>query len=1419
MKQIIFILTAILSIFTNNILAGNRFMQFKSHQISTTDGLPSNTIRTIVQDEYGFIWVGGTNGLARYDGYRFVNLNNSRNQLNESAQQHIGSIYADRYNHTLWISTSTYSNGCFDLKRGKFIDYTGNNDCEKEFRKKLSVKEGMWLYNNTDGLRHIICKNGIYKAFDYNTNNKKIPTNNIRGLDKANNNTIWAATDKGVIMIRNNGKVKLLNRNIDFIGITTYKDKAAAFSKKDQTAYIYNKEGLLLKKAVLASPLGRIGSIKGSIIWKGKWIIFTNDESYTLDISTGVFSKEAETQIPEGTRQGDIDGLQFVGNKSGNLWIFPEEGSIRKLKLIDNLQCTNEKNGIFKIAKDKKGVFYIATYGGGLFRYEYNKNLLTHYTAEDEHSLFASDFLLDIIIDKSGCIWISSEASGISILRPIDDINYIYELIDNRKKGDWTNYVRNIFRNQNGEINVSSYNNKLYKYRNGKFVFIRQTKATIYGHFIDHNGNEWMATRGDGIYINNKKMTIIANGHRMEGSDFYDIAEDNKGYIWIASWGKGLYRTKYTGGKNLNVEIFLNREDNESRIHDIEIDKAGNLWLATFNGLYHINTNKKHISDKDFECYNTANSMFPTNEIICLKHTEHGLNGTLWVGTMGSGLFACKFSQDFKHISYKSITKHEGLTNDNVKAITQDKYKYIWASTDEGLSRIDQKDYYVKKFILSENVQSNSFAENSVTTLPNGKLAFGSRYGIAIINPRDEHKRKYATPPHNVIISDLQINGISIFDKENTQLLDSALNITKKLNLKHSQNTISIYFSDFNFKELPSQLYKFYLEGADNTWRHITSESHTEYANLEPGKYVFHVKALDNNTWSNETKLIIYIGQPWYNTFWAWLFYISIMIIIGYYLYNNTREKMRLHQQMELEKELNEFRTNFFTHITHEFRTPLAIIHNAVEKIAKSGTANRQNLQTAQRGVRRMLKMVNQFMEFRKADTGNIKLNVESGDIIAFARDIYQDLWSMAKQKGINYIFTPFDKRYDMLFDKQQMETMIYNLISNAVKYTSDKGTVEMRIKKDEDRQELIIEVEDNGEGIEKEQQKNLFTPFMHGYVSKGGMGIGLYTARKAARRHYGDLTFRPAELQGSIFTISIPLDEDSYQTEDYSTRKAITENKNTDEKSLQMIKEMSPEALNNQTVAIIEDDVDMMGQIKEEVATFFNTRCYSNGREGFEGIKAHRPDLILCDVMLPDMDGYEIVDMLKKDPESKQIPIIMLTALDDESHQIKGYKVGADDYMVKPCNFHLLMARIIQLIKWNSNVTKTEDMKNDSSDDCTVKNDGETIFTNKADKIFKENVDIIISQHISNSDFNIDTLAQTLCMGRTKFYGKMKELYGISPNRYLMNRRMNRAAELIVEGKHTISEISYMVGIEHSSYFNKCFKTYFGVPPSKYKG
>ncbi|GAA6528882.1 MAG: response regulator [Prevotella sp.] len=1391
---------------------------------TSLNGLIGNTVMDMIQDDQGYIWMGTTCGLSRFDGYSFLNFNTFTNLQGKKTASIIGLLYIDHQNHLLWISSGTYDNGCYDLRRSRFVTY--NRPVKfVPLKKRFLSTQGMWFYDSNTCARQVIYNGKNLSVIDYTKENHKLPSNHVSKIIEDADSNVWLCTNHGVTVVRKDNRARILNADDWILDMQVYHHLVLLLTKDDDVL-IYGKSCRLLSRTHLPSVIGSINKVTNTLIWKGQWLIFTPRITYAFDIHRKTFSKPAECQIPEGTTMDYDKGYYFVSDKIGDLWIFMPDGQLRKLDIKPKFSIFSSSKRYYRACIGPGNQIYIST-SNGLYIYDPRKRTLRHYLADDDETIIPSNFLSRIIVDRSGDIWIAADDAGIVRLSTPKDVDFQYIYPSAYHLFDQSNMIQAIAAEGADDIVFSTRDNVLYHYNLlTRQITRRQTfPYPVYTYCKDKRGNTWVGTRGGGLYINGKHYTREDKKNPIPCDDIFDILADPQGRIWIATDGSGLLQVNYTKGKALEFRQFLNQNINESRIQDLSCDSRGRLWVGTYDGLFCLNTHKKNLSDRSFLHFSLDNHQLPTNEVSCINTAK---DGTIWIGTGGVGVIHCRLAGN--RLEYDQINTQQGLSNNYIHSIASDLRGGVWIGTEGGLSylkRNGQKPERVRTYQLSQDFRGNIFSDNSALLLPDGQLLFGTNHGLAVIRPLARERN--ISMPFPVRITDLRINGVSIFNndsdtKEFLQLRE-AVSQQRPVSLSHRQNSLSIHFSDFNFAEAGTTGYQYYLEPLQTSWKPYTTRNHVSYDNLSPGSYTFHLRSINaNGHQSKEIVMKITIRHPWYSSWWAWIIYLMLMTLAACYVYHNLRERVRFHQQLTVNHQISEFRINFFTHIAHEFRTPLAIIQNAVEQLVdpETGQVSKSAVQASLRGTHRLLRLVNQLMEFRKISTGNQRLSIEKDDIIGFIRRIYQDFWSYSRQKEINMSFIPFAKKHNFYFDHEMLETMVYNLLSNAIKYTPEKGQVTLHVSLSTDGCMLLVKIANTGTGISPEQQETLFQPFMHGYVSQGGMGIGLYNAHEMARLHHGNLTYA-RDQDTNIFTLSLPENTDVYQASDFKTTIAVNADKEDERQEQEqmdtLIREVQPEAFNHQKVIIIEDDPDMMLQLKETIGRYFSVSGYMSGDTGYEGVRKELPALVLCDVMLPDRNGYSIVRQLRQEENTRDIPVIMLTSLDDEEHQIKGYESGADDYMVKPCNYRLLIIRICQLIRWHEGreTPPQVPVRQEASPATLSEHSQPVLITSTADKRFLSRMDSFIDEHFDDPNFNVDQLATLMCIGRTTFYGKAKELLGISPRRYLINQRLNKAAQLLRDGTLSISEVSYKTGFSSPQYFNRCFKDHFGTSPSQY--
>lgn len=1096
--------------------------------------------------------------------------------------------------------------------------------------------------------------------------------------------------------------------------------------------------------------------------------------------------------------------IPFEANKEGDLWLHLPDGSTRTFHHLvpaDILKASFKEHNYY-VTQTPDSLVFIATEEYGLYVYQPSSDELTHYRANDQTGMIDTDTFSDILTDRNGTVWISSPRYGLTqISRPrYIDVRFLSETLGR--------HISCVGKGVDGSLVVKDI-----------------SEPSHLCHFVDSKGRLW----ADAAYR--------------------DAVEDVQGRVWVATWGDGVLcdgqqvaaLRKYEGNGGGNVRR-------------LSLGPDGVLWAATNGGIVSINTRggdykspqTDYKSPQTVKVYDTSGGQLPSNEVMTILATREGL---VLYALPGKGVFVLG--------SDKVLTTADGLPTNNVLSMVQDHDGNIWIGNEYGVSVADAQLNRVRTYHIATLPVGNAFTDNAAIVLDDGTVAMGTLGGAVMMRVApppalpaggrgvNTLKHKVVLPPApppakggeqgsasiKATITDVKVNGVSLATVPVSGLGGRSVNASSPVRLQHDENTLRFFFSDFVSTASQASLYQYYLESGitnplqqSDDWLPPTADHSALFANLPPGTYTFHVRSLSGiaPAVGPEQVFTFTILQPWWNTWWAWMLWIALFTTVAGWLFWQWYRNFRLHQQLKLEAEVRAFNVQFFTHIAHEFRTPLTIIQNAAAHLQNDdGSSRRSHLSTLARGTKRMLRLVNQFMDFRRLDTGSMRLQVEQGDIVAFVRGIVDDFFSMAHQKEITLTFTPFARSHQMLFDPHLTEMMVYNLLSNAVKYTPPKGRVMVSLRLESSPtpgpSRLTIVVEDTGPGIANEEE--LFTPFMHGHVSKTGMGIGLYCAFQSAKIHRGQLSYeRVSSDGGSRFTITMPATDVDFSAEDYQTE--TTPNDQTtippdDQAISDEATIMAPPPLNDALVVIVEDDPDMMRQISKEIGVYFQVKGYMTGKDALGGIPADRPALIVCDVMLPDIDGYEVVRTLKSDVSLSATPIVMLTALNDDAHQMKAYRAGADDYMTKPVNYEVLMARIVQLVKWHKErqtPTPTNDQTPTPPDDQAV------VFTSTADKNFRERLQVLVAQHMHEESFNIETLAEMMQTGHTKFYGRVKELTGMTPNRYLQQERMRRAAQLVKEGHLNISEVAYKVGLSNLGYFTKCFKQQFGMTPKEYQ-
>ena len=562
--------------------------------------------------------------------------------------------------------------------------------------------------------------------------------------------------------------------------------------------------------------------------------------------------------------------------------------------------------------------------------------------------------------------------------------------------------------------------------------------------------------------------------------------------------------------------------------------------------------------------------------------------------------------------------------------------------------------------------------------------------------------------------------------------------------------------------------------------------------------------------------LNIVITPPFWETTWAYLFYFLVVVIVLYVAFCLIRNFNNLRNRIQVETQLTEYKLMFFTNISHEFRTPLTMIQGALEKIESLNKIPKEmvySIQLMNKSTNRMLRLINQLLEFRKMQNNKLSLMLEETDVMVFFYDIYRSFKETADDKQIDFHFAPSTSSYKMFVDQSKLDKIVYNLLSNALKYTPKGGKVVFAIIVNEEVGKLFISVSDNGVGIPKEKQGELFSRFMQSGFSHNSVGIGLHLTYELVNVHKGSISFDENEGGGSVFTVILPLDSSVYGKNDFLVSSILQEESFVHEQCDTYLTvnhdSVTPDPLNKKRILIIEDDGDVRKFLETELGIYFEIISEPDGLSGLQKAQSFEVDLIICDVLMPGMNGFDVTRKLKRDFETSHIPIILLTAMSTSENKLEGVESGADAYITKPFSSRLLLARIFQLIE------QREKLKRKFSNDPAMTS--QALCSTELDRKFGEKLQTILEKQLDNPEFTIEDFASAVGVSRAAFFRKVKGVTGYTPNEYMRILRMKRAMELLQEGIYNVSEIAYKVGMNDPLYFSKCFKSHFGAPPSAY--
>jgi len=1076
------------------------------------------------------------------------------------------------------------------------------------------------------------------------------------------------------------------------------------------------------------------------------------------------------------------NGRVLTDNKGGK-WIYNNTGILRKVvgdSLITLRLLPNETNYIdyerFNIVEDNHGLVWISTYGKGLFVFNHDLNQGQHFVANEKgESPIASNYLLCITADRRDGVWVSAEYGGVSHLQVMDK-GVVRIFPNGRENLDLSNVVRMVKKQRDGSVMVGTRDGCLYHYSADMAQMLVKSHfdSNIYSVVEMPQGRMWIGTRGKGIYgipgldFKNKKV--------------FCLKPDDRGRMWIGTFGEGL-SVAIPRGEGYEVRTFFADSVGLNEVRCLAIDRKGMLWGGTSGGLFCVDPTRFAADGKGLRVYKRGSEI---HDMLVDRQ------GRLWLTVPGEGLVCMQDG------NFRILDASQGLINNMVQSVVETEDGNLWVSTQQGVSCWKAKDNSFDNYLFSRVMMGNVYNENSAVCLDDGRVLLGGNYGLTIINPS-------------------RISHV----KGQTSVVFTSHPYSDEMTLSYEERSPKINFSTLDYSDVNNVKYTYWLEGYDSSWSVPSPTPWVNYQNLPFGSYRLHVKAsYSDGIWGKESVLDISVEPPFYLSVWAWVFYALFLTVVIVMVVKSIREKNILKGKIKFEQEFTRYKLVFFTNIAHEFRTPLTLIQGSLEKEKRIMKTNHWQLElektvrTMDKSVQRMLRLIDQLLEFRKMQAGKLKLSLQETDVVMFVQGICKMFDDAAESKQIDFKFESQLPAYLMYLDQQKMDKVVFNLLSNAFKYTHAKGTISVSLSFTD---VMTIRVADTGVGIPQEKREQLFSRFMQSSYTGESFGIGLHLTHELVRTHHGEITYQENEGGGSVFVVTIPLQKDCYEASDFLVKDSpilkadlTKERDGQEEKTTDAVPSAPSAPLNRRTILLIEDDNDVREFLLSELESCFDLKVASDGKAGIAMAKELDVDLIVSDVMMPGMNGFELTKRLKNSFETSHIPIILLTALSTDENVLEETESGADAYITKPFSPQLLMARILQLLNQRE-ILRQKFGK-------VPQEIRSAMLRNEQDSLFVKRLDSIVYSRLGEQDLSVDKVAGLLHLGRTIFYKKVRGTTGYTPNEYIRVIRLRKAAELLKEGEKNVSEVAYAVGFDNPYYFSKCFKEQFGMPPSQYR-
>lgn len=1341
---------------------------------STDKELSNSLINAVYQDRKGFIWIATENGLNKFDGTRF-------------------SIY--RHNAT--DSTSLKNN----YVRTLFEDSRGN----------------FWIGCINGLQRYDRATDNFHELFISRKDGRKNP--HITSIIERRNGDLWIATSgQGAISLKKNSNPASFHIETELTDRIGSNYLNVIFEDSRQNLWIATEEKGLYRYSPESKELKS---------YKAPYHIAGDDVSAICE---------------------DAHGQIFVGTLTKGLFRLSsrQEGNFEPV-LYQNRMNLNIRTLII----DTRGKLIIGTDGEGVKEYQPQQDIIVDSEINAAPFDFSKSKVHSLIEDKDHNLWLGIFQKGLILVPGISNKfdYYGYKSIHNNTIG--SSCVMAIHTDEQATIWIGTDNDGLYAINDqGKQLrhYTHQAgnpqsvPGTILCLYEDSNQELWLGSYFDGLARMNKQTgtcqdaTSLLQGNLNAGKPKVScIIEDKNKNLWVGTYGSGLYKinlptqhvTYYESTRNENDDWSINRLPNDWISYLLE-DKEGMIWIGTYKGLAVLNP-----QTDNFINYKKQNNLLPGYVVYSLLESS---NGEIWAGT-SEGLVCLNKDR----LTPVLFTTADGLPSDIICGLAEDEKKNIWISTHQGISKLNPPEKKFINYYAGDGLQGNEFTRTAVFKDKRGKIFFGGTNGVTAFYPQDITEIKKEM---NVLITGFHVANrpVKKGDKSgNNVITDTAVMDTEQFTLAYNENTFSIDFSVLEFSNPDRISYQYKIKELGDEW--ISTQPGTNrvtYSSLKPGKYTFSVQARDHNNFSNIRTVTIAITPPWYQTWWAKVIWGCLGALLIYaltmYILSRIRHRQEVMRQKHMEQ-INEAKLQFFINISHEIRTPMTLIISPLEKLLAEHSEKQPVYLMIYRNAQRILRLINQLMDIRKLDKGQMHLKFRETDIVGFINDLMQTFNYQAQKKNITFTFEKELEGADSLkvwIDLNNFDKVLMNVLSNAFKYTHEGGNIEVSLKTGHNdayrgalKDYFEIDITDNGIGIDKNKIEQIFERFYQidndMTQSNFGTGIGLHLSRSLVELHHGIIKAENREDgQGTRFVIRLPLGSNHLKAEELENPEETGSEPTISQLPKDSIYETEeenktneyrkPKAKTRYRVLIVEDDEEIRRYIRSELDSDFRIYECTNGREGLETILKEKPDLVISDVMMPEMDGITLCRKIKQNININHIPIILLTAKSKAEDQIEGLEIGADAYIVKPFNTELLRTTISNLI------ANRERLRGKLVGEQQVEEKITKIEMKSNDEILMSKVMKTINDHLADPTLNVEMLAANVGMSRVHMHRKLKELTNQSARDFIRSIRLKQAANLLREKNLSVSEVAYATGFSNLSHFSNTFRDFYGISPSEYK-